>query len=237
MSGTHLFCELQQNECGTCMMVLRHTLAVLCEMFSVRHHDWWIGRGGPTVCPPRWPDWNPLDFYLWGNMESIVSAAPVDNEDTLQHRIAHACETICNCTAISERMWRSITRRIEAWTESHAGLLRNYYKRNLSSITHKLKISENRFIWILCCSGTWNSGPEFVNAFQLHPAVKQLIFLQFPTSDLTVNEKTHSEIHFVVLPIGLCTVDTAVKENNGVEFGGIIRKFMPKLIFNFMTIV
>jgi hypothetical protein len=24
-----------QHECGTCMMVLRHILAVLCEMFSV----------------------------------------------------------------------------------------------------------------------------------------------------------------------------------------------------------
>ena len=26
----------------------------------------WIGRGGPAAWPPRSPDINPLDFFLWG---------------------------------------------------------------------------------------------------------------------------------------------------------------------------
>ena len=25
-----------------------------------------IGRGGEAACPPRSPDINPLDFFLWG---------------------------------------------------------------------------------------------------------------------------------------------------------------------------
>lgn len=28
--------------------------------------DHWIGRGGPIAWPPRSPDLNPLDFFLWG---------------------------------------------------------------------------------------------------------------------------------------------------------------------------
>ena len=31
-----------------------------------RYGDWWIGRGGPVPLPPRSPDLNPLDFYVWG---------------------------------------------------------------------------------------------------------------------------------------------------------------------------
>ncbi|KAJ4449220.1 hypothetical protein ANN_00617 [Periplaneta americana] len=33
-----------------------------------RFPDRWIGRGGPIAWPPRSPDLNPLDFYLWGHL-------------------------------------------------------------------------------------------------------------------------------------------------------------------------
>jgi hypothetical protein len=83
-----------------------------------RCHDRWMGRGGPTAWPPRsTPHLNPLDFYLWGHL----NAAPVDNEETLQHRSVDACQTIRNCPVIFARMRRSMIRRIEACTESHGG--------------------------------------------------------------------------------------------------------------------
>jgi hypothetical protein len=81
-----------QHECGTCMMVLRHIWAVLCEMFSVT---------------------------LVGTPKSLVYAAPVDNEETLQHRVVDARQTIRNCPGIFERMRRSMTRRVDACIESH----------------------------------------------------------------------------------------------------------------------
>ncbi|KAJ4436304.1 hypothetical protein ANN_18935 [Periplaneta americana] len=39
--------------------------------------DRWIGRSGPIAWPPRSPDLNPLDFYLWGHLKSLVYSSPV----------------------------------------------------------------------------------------------------------------------------------------------------------------
>jgi hypothetical protein len=32
----------------------------------------WIGRGGPIAWPPHSYDLNPLDFYLWNHLKSLV---------------------------------------------------------------------------------------------------------------------------------------------------------------------
>jgi hypothetical protein len=48
-----------------------------------------------------------------------VNAAPVDNEEALQHRIVDACQTTRNYPGIFERMRRSMMRRVEARTENH----------------------------------------------------------------------------------------------------------------------
>lgn len=47
----------------------------------------WIGRGGPTPWPPRSPDLNPLDYYLWGRIKDIVYATEVNTEEELRERI------------------------------------------------------------------------------------------------------------------------------------------------------
>jgi hypothetical protein len=76
-------------------MVLRHIVAVLCEMRNLNksYHDRWIAREGPTAWPPLSLDFNPLDFYLWGHLETLLHAASVDNEETLHRRIVDACQT------------------------------------------------------------------------------------------------------------------------------------------------
>jgi hypothetical protein len=111
-----------EYKCGSCMMVLRHILAVLCKMSSSNtYHYRWIGRGGPTAWPPRSPDLNPLDLYLWGHLETLVYAAPVDNEEAFHHRIVDACHSIRNYPGFFERMRQSMMRRVEACIESHGG--------------------------------------------------------------------------------------------------------------------
>jgi hypothetical protein len=72
-----------EHECGTCMLVLR----AVPDVLSNTYHNRWIGRGGPTAWPPRSPDLNPLDFYLWGHLNFLVYAAPVDNEERLHYDI------------------------------------------------------------------------------------------------------------------------------------------------------
>jgi hypothetical protein len=100
------------------MMVLRNILATLCEMFSITH----IVTDGhveeDTAWPPRSPDLNPLDVYLWGHLKTLVYAAPVDNEEAL-HRTVDACQTVRNYLGIFERMQRSMMIHVEACIESH----------------------------------------------------------------------------------------------------------------------
>jgi hypothetical protein len=48
------------------------------DVLNNTSHGQLIGRGGPTAWPPRSPDLNPLDFYLWGRLNTLVYAAPVD---------------------------------------------------------------------------------------------------------------------------------------------------------------
>jgi hypothetical protein len=85
------------------------------------YHDRWIGRGGPTAWPPRSPDLNPLEFNLWGHLKSLVYAAPVYNEEALDHRIVDTSQTSHNYLDIFERMRQSMMRRVKACIESHGG--------------------------------------------------------------------------------------------------------------------
>jgi hypothetical protein len=43
------------------------------------YYDQSIGRRGPIAWLPRSSDLNPLDFYMWGQIKTLVYVAPVDN--------------------------------------------------------------------------------------------------------------------------------------------------------------
>jgi hypothetical protein len=94
-----------------------HFSRAVRDVLSNTHQYRCIGRGGFTVRPPRPPDFNPLDFYLWGHVKTLVYSDSVDNEKAAHHRIVDAWQTIRNF----EHMWRSMMRRVEACIESHGG--------------------------------------------------------------------------------------------------------------------
>jgi hypothetical protein len=94
-----------------------HFSRAVRDVLNNTYQDRWIGRGGHTAWPPRSPDLNPLNFYLWGHLKTLVSAAPVDNEVAL----VDACQTIRNYPGSFERMQRTMMRRVEACIESHGG--------------------------------------------------------------------------------------------------------------------
>jgi hypothetical protein len=79
------------------------------DVLSNTCHDRGIGTGVPTAWPLRSPDFNPLDFYLWRHLATVVYAAPVDIEEA--YRIVDARQTIRNYPRISEPMRRSTLRR------------------------------------------------------------------------------------------------------------------------------
>lgn len=50
----------------------------------------WIGRNGPIRWPPRSPDLNPIDFFVWGFYKEITYARACLNEQELREKIQEA---------------------------------------------------------------------------------------------------------------------------------------------------
>lgn len=84
----------------------------------------WIGRGGPVAWPPRSPDLNPLDFFLWGHCKfTLVYARPVNDVLELRQRIIDAFDTIRNMDngAVFRRVNVNMYRRLEACLLANGG--------------------------------------------------------------------------------------------------------------------
>lgn len=54
----------------------------------------WIGQKGPLKTPPRSPDLNPLDYFLWGYLKSKIYKTKLANMEVLKERIRHGCRSI-----------------------------------------------------------------------------------------------------------------------------------------------
>ncbi|KAJ4450783.1 hypothetical protein ANN_02213 [Periplaneta americana] len=86
-----------------------------------RFPDRWIGRGGPIAWPPRSPDLNPLDFYLWGHLKSLVYSSPVPDLESLRNRIVECSEDIRNTPGVWDRVRRSMRHRCEVCIQARGG--------------------------------------------------------------------------------------------------------------------
>ena len=81
----------------------------------------WIGRNGPVAWPARSPDLNPLDFFLWGYMKTLVYDTPVESEMDLTARIAVAAGDIAEDQQMLSRVTQSFQRRCQVCTEVNGG--------------------------------------------------------------------------------------------------------------------
>ena len=73
-----------------------HFARTVREHLDSQFTNKWIGRNGPMNWPARSPDLNPLDFFLWGYVKSLVYETPVHNEEELLARIEAAFDTVRN---------------------------------------------------------------------------------------------------------------------------------------------
>lgn len=94
-----------------------HFSLVARQYLDVAYPNRWIGRGGAQPWPPRSPDLNPLDFFLWGHLKQLVYTTPIENVEELRNRIIASCRTIRQTPGIFERVRQSMRRRIEACIE------------------------------------------------------------------------------------------------------------------------
>ena len=91
------------------------------RLLNNRFRDRWIGRGGPILWPPRSPDLNPLDYYLWGHLKALVYRTPIQDVQSLPARIMAGCKTIRNTPGILQRIRDSIRRRVDACINADGG--------------------------------------------------------------------------------------------------------------------
>ena len=77
-----------------------HFSLVAREFLNATYEDRWFGRGGPHLRPARSPDLNPLDFFLWSHLKSLVYTTAVENVEDLRNRIMQGCDTIRNTPGI-----------------------------------------------------------------------------------------------------------------------------------------
>ena len=81
----------------------------------------WIGRGGPAAWPPRSPDINSLDFFLWGyvNIEVFKS---------LPHLKGLITKALAQVTALMlDKTLKELLRRLKLLTNNHGSHVEVYY--------------------------------------------------------------------------------------------------------------
>jgi hypothetical protein len=78
----------------------------------------WIRHGSPANWPARSPDLNPLNFWLWGHLETLVCSEAINDLEVLT-RVENACQEIRVKPGIFGRVLTSVRRRAEGYVETH----------------------------------------------------------------------------------------------------------------------
>ncbi|CAH2092765.1 unnamed protein product [Euphydryas editha] len=78
-----------QNDGAPC-----HYSIQVRNFLNETYRNRWIGRSGPIRWPPRSPDLNPIDFFIWGYYKEIVYARECLSEQELRQNIAEAQRVI-----------------------------------------------------------------------------------------------------------------------------------------------
>ncbi|GBN28602.1 hypothetical protein AVEN_170188-1 [Araneus ventricosus] len=74
-------------------------------------HQQVIEYGGCVEWPPRSPDLNPLDFFLWGCIKQRVYATPPPKLQELRNRITDSCASVS--PAMLYNVQREVQSRVE----------------------------------------------------------------------------------------------------------------------------
>lgn len=104
-----------------------HFSVAVRDFLNTRFPNHWIGRAGPIAWPPRSPDCNPCDFFLWGHLKDIVYQTPIENAQVLRQRIEHGFHSINETPGIFRRVRQSMIRRSEACVIAQGG----YFEQSL----------------------------------------------------------------------------------------------------------
>ena len=82
------------------------------NILDTRFPDGWMGRGDPIIWPPRSPDLNVLDYFVWGYIKSLVEHRRDGTEQEVREAIVAAFDTIT--PDMTERATQNIIQRVDA---------------------------------------------------------------------------------------------------------------------------
>ena len=108
-------------------MWLQHDGAPAHFRINVRRHlkNIFPRRCIGLVGTVKWPAWsldlNPLVFYLWGHLKSIVYGESVPDVQILQQRVHVTCDAIRTQPGTFERVRQFMMRRVHACIASRGG--------------------------------------------------------------------------------------------------------------------
>lgn len=85
----------------------------------------WIGRSGPIRWPPRSPDLNPIDFFVWGYYKEIAYARECSSEQELREKITEAERVVRENRAGFRRLKGNFLRRCRMCIAAGGGHFEN----------------------------------------------------------------------------------------------------------------
>jgi hypothetical protein len=96
-----------------------HFLPVVRQYLNQTFGEHWIGCGGPVNWPARSPYLNPLDFWLWGYIKTLVYSVLINDLEVLHQWVQNACQEICVQPGIFNKLCTSVWWRAESCVEMH----------------------------------------------------------------------------------------------------------------------
>lgn len=104
-----------------------HNAIIVREFLNNNYTNRWIGTYGPINWPPRSPDLNPLDFFLWGHLKTVVYADPPTNLQNLKEKITRACNELTEAQ-IAAATSREFLRRAESCLNNNGGQFEQFIR-------------------------------------------------------------------------------------------------------------
>lgn len=86
-----------------------------------RFPERWIGRSGPIAWPPRSPDLNPIDFFIWGYYKELVYHSEFSTLQQLKSKLSEAAEKIQQKTQVFQDLRINFLRRCRLCIEAGGG--------------------------------------------------------------------------------------------------------------------
>lgn len=88
-----------------------HYSRQVINYLNVTYPNRWIGRAGTIPWPPRSPDLNPIDYFLWGYFKEAVYETSNNNERQLRQKLNIVAERVKNNQLALRSLRRNFIRR------------------------------------------------------------------------------------------------------------------------------